>query len=100
MIDCLLAGKLIRQPELKVGASGKKYTNLLISVSVGESENIVCTAIAFEDIAEKLSKLGKGDTVSLVGSLKPTEYLDKSTQETKHGLSLTANQSLSVYDTA
>jgi single-stranded DNA-binding protein len=98
MIDALISGKLIRQPELKIGQSGKTYTNLMISVSVGDSENIVVTAMAFGEVAERLSKLGKGDAVSLAGSLKPTEYIDKKTSETKHGLSITVNQSLSIYD--
>lgn len=97
MIECLLNGRLIRSPELKTGNSGKPYTNLLLSVSVGEAENIVISAIAFGDIAERLAKLGQGDAVSLAGSLKPTEWTDK-TGATKHGLSMTVTQSLSVYD--
>jgi single-stranded DNA-binding protein len=98
MLECLLSGKLIRQPELKQGASGKAYCNLLLSVSVGEAENIVCSGIAFGEVAEKLSKLQQGDAVSLAGSLKPNEWPDKKTGETKHGLSITVNQALSVYD--
>jgi single-strand DNA-binding protein len=36
--------------------------------------------------------------LAVIGSLKPTEWIDKATGETKHGLNITANNSLSPYD--
>jgi single-stranded DNA-binding protein len=98
MMDCLLTGRLIKKPELKTSGKGTPYCNLLVSVSTGESESTVITGVCFNDIAERLSKLDKGDAVSLAGSLKPTEWTDKASGETRHGLSITVNQSLSVYD--
>jgi len=98
MIDCLISGKLIKTPELKTGQSGKYYCQFLLSVAVGEDKPTIISGMAFQDVAEKIAKLGKGDALSIVGSLKPSEWVDKATGTLKHGLSITANASLSAYD--
>ena len=98
MIDALISGRLIKAPELKTGQSGKYYCQFLLSVAVGEEKPTVISGMAFQDVAEKIAKLGKGDALSVVGALKPSEWVDKATGVTKHGLSITANASLSVYD--
>jgi len=98
MIDALISGKLIKTPELRTGQSGKFYTQLLLSVSVGEEKPVIVSGMAFESTAEKIAKLQKGDALSVIGSLKPTEWIDKTTGETKHGLSITVNNSLTAYD--
>ncbi|MEQ1544739.1 single-stranded DNA-binding protein [Methyloglobulus sp.] len=96
MIDALISGKLIKQPELKASQNGKPYTNFLLSVSIGEAESIVISGIAFGVVAERIAKLGKGDALAVSGSLKPTTW--EKDGETKHGLSLTVSDALSVYD--
>ncbi len=70
----------------------------LLSVHVGEPENIVVSGIAFGSHAERIAKLGKGDAVSVIGALKPTEWADKATGESRRGLSVTVADVLSVYD--
>jgi single-stranded DNA-binding protein len=98
MIDALISGKLIKTPELRTGQSGKHYCQFMLSVSVGDEQPVIVSGMAFTEVAERIAKLQKGDPLSVVGSLKPTEWIDKTTGETKHGLSLTANNSLSPYD--
>jgi single-stranded DNA-binding protein len=98
MIDCLISGKLIRAAELKTSQNGKPYCNFLMSVHIGEPDNTVVSGIAFGQHAELIAKLGKGDAVCAVGALKPTEWADKNSGETRHGLSVTVNNVLSVYD--
>jgi single-stranded DNA-binding protein len=98
MIDALITGKLIRDPTLKTGASGKPYCNFLLSVPAGDSEPVIVSGIAFGDVAERIAKLKKGDALSIAGSLKPSEWADKSTGELKHGLNVTVSAALSVYD--
>lgn len=98
MLDALISGKFIKQPELKTSQNNKPYCQFLMSVHVGEPENIVVSGIAFGNHAERLAKLGKGDAISVIGALKPTQWQDKNTNETKHGLSVTVADVLSVYD--
>jgi single-strand DNA-binding protein len=98
MLDALISGKLIKQPELKTSQNGKHYCQFLLGVHVGEPENIVISGIAFGTQAERVAKLGKGDALSVIGALKPTEWQDKATNESRHGLSVTVADVLSVYD--
>lgn len=98
MIDALIAGKLIKTPELRTGKTGNHYTQFLLSVSTGEEHPTIISGIAFTDTAERIARLQKGDPLAVIGSLKPTEWIDKNTGETKHGLNITANNSLSPYD--
>jgi single-stranded DNA-binding protein len=97
MIDALVSGKLIRPPTLKTGQSGKPYCQFLLSASIGEPQPIVITGIAFGDVAERIAKLDKGDSLAVIGSLKPTEWTDK-TGLPKHGLNITVSNALSPYD--
>lgn len=98
MIDALISGKLIRDPSRKIAKTGNNYIQFLLSVHIGEPETIVVSGIAFDEIAEKIALLKKGDSLAVVGSLKPSEWIDKTTGETRHGLSITVNNSLSPYD--
>jgi single-stranded DNA-binding protein len=99
MIDSLVSGKLIRDPQLKTSSNGNQYVQFLMSVSMGEAETQIISGIGFDQsVVDKVSLLKKGDSLSVVGSLKQTEWTDRVSNEVKHGLSITANQSLSVYD--
>ena len=100
MIDALISGKLIQTPQLKTGKSGNPYTNFLLSVHIGEEKPVVISGIGFAEIAEKIAKMGKGDALAVTGSLKPSQWEDKISGETKHGLSITVSNSLSVYEIA
>ena len=98
MIDALISGKLIKTPELRTGKTGSHYTQFLLSVAVGEEQPVIVSGIAFAETAERIAKLQKGDPLAVIGSLKLTEWTDKTSGETKHGLNVTANNSLSPYD--
>jgi single-stranded DNA-binding protein len=97
MIDALISGKLIRDPVLKTGSSGKPYCNFMLSVSA-DDERVIVSGMAFGGVAERIGKLNKGDALSVTGSLKPSEWTDKTTGETKHGLNVTVSAALSAYD--
>ena len=98
MIDAIVSGKLIRDPALKVGPSGKHYANFLLSVATGDEQPIIVSGIAFADVAERIALLKKGDPLAVIGSLKPSEWADKATGETKNGLNITVNNALSPYE--
>ena len=98
MIDALVGGKLLRNPsELKISASDAIFCNFLLSVAIDEPKPVIVSGICFGDAAERISRLCKGDPVAVVGSLKPSEWADKTSGETKHVLNITVNQSLSPY---
>ena len=98
MIDALISGKLIKDPAIKTGASGKPFCNFLLSVHVGEESPVIVSGIAFGDIAERIGKLSKGDALTVTGALKPGQWADKQTGETKHGLNVTVSACLTAYD--
>lgn len=98
MIDALVSGKLIKDPSQKTGVSGNHFAQFTMSVHIGEEASIVVSGLAFGDVAERILLLKKGDPLAVIGSLKPTEWLDKTSNETRHGLSVTANNALSLYE--
>ncbi|MEI6269495.1 MAG: single-stranded DNA-binding protein [Methylococcaceae bacterium] len=98
MIDALVSGKLIRDPELKTGKSGKPYCQFMLSVHIQDAEPIVVSGIGFSDVADRIALLKKNDSLAVIGSLRPTSWTDRNTNEEKHGLNITANNSLSTYD--
>jgi len=97
MIEALISGKLLRDPILKQGQKAV-YCSFLLSVAVGEEQPTLVGGIAFGDVAERVSRLSKGDALAVAGSLKPSTWTDKATGETRHGLSVTAQACLSAYD--
>lgn len=98
MIESLISGKLLRDTELRISAKSTKFCNFMLSVSIGELTPIIISGIAFNEAAEKIARLKKGDALAVAGQLKPNQWQDKATGETKHGLNITASDCLSVYD--
>jgi single-strand DNA-binding protein len=98
MLDALISGKLIKDTELKTSQNGKPYCQFLLGVNAEGPDNIVVSGIAFGSHADRISRLGKGDALAVIGAIKPTDWQDKNTGETRHGLSVTVNNVLSVYD--
>jgi len=98
MIDALVSGRLVRDPALKTGQSGKPFCNFLLSVHTGDESPVVVSGIAFAGVAEKIASLKKGDAVAVAGPLKPAAWTDKASGEERHGLSITVQAALSPYD--
>ncbi|MGH8557510.1 MAG: single-stranded DNA-binding protein, partial [Methylococcales bacterium] len=94
----LISGNLIKDPVTRTGPSGKPYTTFLLRVPLGEDEPGIVSGIAFSECGERIAKLVKGDAVAMIGSLKPSEWSDKTTGETRHGMNITAQACLSPYD--
>jgi single-strand DNA-binding protein len=101
MLNALASGQLVRDPKSGTSASGTRWSNTTIRCNVGQSkegdaEAAFITIVCFGDVADKLSRLAKGDAVSVQGNLKPTEH--QKDGETRHGLEIIANAILSAYD--
>lgn len=78
---CVLVGRLLRDPELKYGASGKAYlkTGVAIDDGFGERKKTYFLDIAyFGDPAEKIHpELSKGAPVLIEGRLTIDEWKDE-----------------------
>jgi single-strand DNA-binding protein len=98
MIDALISGKLVRDPIIKTGPSGKPFCNFMLAVFTGDEKPTFLSGIAFQDVAQRIGKLAKGDSLSVAGSLKPSQWTDKQTGEIKNGLNVTVSACLSAYD--
>lgn len=101
MLNALASGTLVRDPKSGTSASGTRWSNTTIRCNVGQSkegdaETAFVAVVCFGDVAERLARLSKGDSISVQGNLKPTTY-EKDGQE-RHGLEIIAQALLSPYD--
>jgi|GEM_PF-785888 len=100
MLSALASGTLIRSPKSGTSASGTVWANTTIRCSTGQDRegaalSSFVNVLAFGDVADKLSKLDKGDSCSVQGSLKQTTF--EKDGEVRHGLEIIANGILSAY---
>ncbi len=98
MIESLISGKLFRECETKTSNNDKTYCNFMLSVMVGEPQPIIVSGVAFGEVAEQIAALKKGDAIAVAGSLKPSQWTDKASGETKHGLNVTVQKFITAYD--
>ena len=96
MLDVLISGKLVRDPVTRTGKSGHPFTTALVRVPVDKEEAVLANVIAFGEAGERLGRLKAGDSVSLCGTAKLSEW--EKDGEAKHGLSVTASAILTAYD--
>ena len=97
MIALLVTGRLIKQPQVRVSAKGSEYVTALLSVTVENSESIVCQVIAFtDDVVATLSAMGKGDALSLAGTGMPKVW-ESADGEPKATISIKADAVLTAY---
>lgn len=98
MLEVLISGRLIRDPQTRQGKSGQNFTTALVRVPAGHGEDhVVASVIAFQGEGEKLARLRAGDSVSVAGSAKLTVWQKEG--EARPGLDVTASGILSPYET-
>lgn len=96
MLAVLCSGSLIRDPQQRQGANGPAYVTALMRCPAEDSDPLLISLIAFSDTAvAALLALGQGDALSVAGRAKLREW--QQGEETKHGVSVTADQVLTVY---
>ena len=102
MFNALITGTIASDPKSGTSKSGTTWANCAVRVpcgqnkETGDAESAFVQVAAFGSHAEALARLGKGDSVSATGNIKPTEYQAKDGTN-RHGLSLTATAILSAY---
>lgn len=100
MLSVLVSGKLVRDPQARMGKGGKPFCTALIVASIeavteGDADKVLVSAIAFGKAGEALAALGKGDTVALVGDARLSSW--EKDGATNHGLAVTAHRVMSSY---
>lgn len=99
MIDGLIAGRLLGDPERRVGKGGSLYVVAKLRAQAGDGEHLIVNVIAFDDVpCAALLDLRDGDSVALAGSLTPKAWTDKQ-GNVKPALDLVAHRVLSGYPT-
>jgi single-stranded DNA-binding protein len=97
MIDALIAGKLLGDPEQRSGKAQSQFVVAKLRASAGDGELLIVNVIAFDDAPSKaLLGLRDGDSVALSGSLTPKAWTDKQ-GNVKPALDLVAQRVLSAY---
>ena len=78
MIDGLVAGRLVGDPEKRSGKAESHFVVAKIKATAADSDSYIVNVIAF-DAALRQSLLGArdGDSVVLAGSLTPKVWVDK-----------------------
>ena len=100
MLSALASGTLARDPKSGTSASGVRWANSTIRVSTGQDKEgsattSFITIVCFGDVADQLGRMGKGDSISVQGPMKQTQY--EKDGETRHGLEIMANGILNPY---
>ena len=101
MLSAIISGSIVTEPKSGTSKSGTVWSNAVVRCpcgqnrETGDQESAFVQVAAFGDEAAKLARLGKGNSVSASGALKPTVY-QKDGQE-RHGLSMTAAGILTAY---
>ena len=97
MMDGLIAGRLIGDPEQRVGKAGSHFVVAKLRATAGDGDNLIVNVIAFDDTpSQALLALRDGDSVALAGSLTPKAWTDKQ-GNVKPALDLIAQRVLSAY---
>ena len=98
MIDALIQGKLLKDPEARQTKAGKPYATARMRVpTTNPAETIFVSVVAFDpEAVAALLALGAGDAVSVAGPLKVGVWTDNN-GNTYPTLDVVADRVLSVY---
>ena len=97
MIDGLVSGRLLDDPEQRVGKGDSRFVVAKVRAQAGDGDSLIVNVIAFDDApCAALLSLRDGDAVALAGSLTPKAWTDKQ-GFVKPALDLIARRVLSAY---
>ena len=97
MFDGMISGRLIRNPRMGNTKNGNAMANALLSVRCEQADDsALVSVIAFEQAAEKLGRLEKGDAVSVAGPCRMSEWQNPD-GEIRHGIAITAHNVMTAF---
>jgi single-stranded DNA-binding protein len=78
MIEGLIAGTLLGDPEARVGKGDSRFVLAKVRAQNNDGEFVIINVIAFDPAATKvLSAMREGDAVSVAGSMNPKVWTDR-----------------------
>ncbi|MDP3190800.1 single-stranded DNA-binding protein [Rhodoferax sp.] len=96
MIDGLIAGRLIGDPEQRQGKGDSSYVVARVRAQSSEGEPLMVNLIAFDEVpCSVLLALRDGDSLAAAGHLNPKVWTDKQ-GNTKPALDLVAHRVVST----
>lgn len=98
MIDGLIAGRLMGDPERRSGKGETTYVVARVKAQSSDGEHLLVNVIAFDDTpCRALLALQDGDSVAAAGHLAPKVWTDKQ-GNTKPALDLVAHRVIGSAD--
>lgn len=98
MIDGLIAGKIVGDPEQRRGKGETPFVVAKVRASTNDGDSVLVNVIAFEAApSDALLALRDGDTVAMAGSLTPKVWTDKQ-GNTRPALDMVAQRVLNAYN--
>jgi len=96
MIDGLIAGRLMGDPERRQGKGETTFVVARVKAQTNEGESLMVNVIAFDDLpCTTLLALRDGDSLAAAGHLNPKVWTDKQ-GNTKPALDLVAHRVLAT----
>lgn len=101
MLNVLIGGRLVKPPKTGTSARGTAWTSVSVRCPVqaqGEEQEteILVNGIAFGASAERLAKMGPGDSVAFNGDARLNHWIDKE-GSSRTGLSVTVSEVVTAY---
>ena len=101
MLNVLVSGKVVKQPKTGTSAKGTAWTSVSIRCPIqaqkeDEAPDILANVIGFGDAAERLGRLGVGDSVAVNGDARLNHWTGQDGAQ-KTGLSVTVFEVLTAY---
>lgn len=97
MLNVLLTGALVRDPQERQSSAAKTYATAAMRVPVEGDEAMVVSLIAFSEAATSaLLALAKGDALAVSGRAKLTTW-DRNSEQ-RYGMSVVAERVMTVYE--
>lgn len=96
MFGVLVQGSLTKPPQARLGKSGKPFTTGSLIVRDGDTSLLV-SVIAFGSEGERLGTMTKGESLSVAGTAKMTEW-EGSDGTPQRGMSVTVSKILTLAD--
>jgi single-stranded DNA-binding protein len=99
MLSVLVSGSLVRDPQRRTAQNGKAFATALMRCPSEEADALLISVISFTAPAVKaLLALKAGDSLAVTGRAKLSSWTKDG--EERHGLSVTADAVLSLYEVA